>query len=162
MLNRTCERQSSNSRASSQPTGAPHSTHPTPYGSSSTTGMPPAPQHTTKEGTTRERGIHGATGIRADARQERRIRQDGCAHRLQQRTRRICGSVPRCRGEAMTRDDLPRERHMTIILHKGSHSTAELDDCGDPKRCLFEAYNYLTRNEHTDACPPGVSRILHQ
>ena len=42
-----------------------------------------------------------------------------------------------------------------VILAKGNH------DCGDPQRCLFEWYNYLTRNEHTDSCPPGVSPILH-
>jgi hypothetical protein len=50
--------------------------------------------------------------------------------------------------------------HATITLAKGSHSVA--DSCGgSPQRCLFEWYNWLTRDEHTDACPPGVSRVLH-
>ena len=44
----------------------------------------------------------------------------------------------------------------TITLAKGNH-----DDCGNPERCLFEWYNYLTRSKHTDSCPPGVSPVLH-
>jgi hypothetical protein len=43
-----------------------------------------------------------------------------------------------------------------ITLAKGSH-----DDCDDDGMCLFEAYNWLTRNDHTDTCPPGVSPVLH-
>jgi hypothetical protein len=43
----------------------------------------------------------------------------------------------------------------TIVLAKGSH-----DSCDDGM-CLFEAYNWLTRQQHTDACPPGVSPVLH-
>ena len=45
-----------------------------------------------------------------------------------------------------------------IFLAKGSHS----GDCADPQRCLFEWYNWLTRQQHTDDCPPGVSPILHR
>ena len=45
-----------------------------------------------------------------------------------------------------------------IILAKGSHS----GDCADPQRCLFEWYNWLTRQQHTDDRPPGVSSILHR
>jgi hypothetical protein len=50
--------------------------------------------------------------------------------------------------------------HATITLAKGGHDGE--DSCGgSPQRCLFEWYNWLTRDEHTDACPPGVSRVLH-
>ena len=45
-----------------------------------------------------------------------------------------------------------------ITLAKGAHD----DTCDDPQRCLFEWYNFLTRAKHTDACPPGVSPILHR
>src|SRR5262249_30274505 len=45
-----------------------------------------------------------------------------------------------------------------IVLHKGSHTTAE---CADGRRCLFEWYNHLTRHIDTDDCPPGVSPVLH-
>ena len=44
-----------------------------------------------------------------------------------------------------------------ITLAKGSHD----GDCDDPQRCLFEWYNWLTRQKHTDSCPPGVSPVLH-
>jgi len=44
-----------------------------------------------------------------------------------------------------------------IVLAKGSHD----GDCGDPEGCLFEWFNLLTRNEHTDDCPPDVSKVLH-
>ena len=43
----------------------------------------------------------------------------------------------------------------TITLAKGQHET-----CADGM-CLFEAYNQITRREQTDACPPGVSPVLH-
>ena len=33
-------------------------------------------------------------------------------------------------------------------------------DCADGEGCLFEWYNYLTRQARTDDCPPGVSTIL--
>jgi hypothetical protein len=46
-----------------------------------------------------------------------------------------------------------------ITLAKGAHPRD--GDCGNPERCLFEWYNWLTRQRHTDACPPGVSRVLH-
>lgn len=50
--------------------------------------------------------------------------------------------------------------HATITLAKGGHDGE--DSCGgSPQRCLFEWYSWLTRDEHTDACPPGVSRVLH-
>jgi hypothetical protein len=49
----------------------------------------------------------------------------------------------------------------TITLAKGAHHPPG-DDCGNPQRCLFEWYNWLTRRQHTDACPPGVSPVLHQ
>ena len=39
----------------------------------------------------------------------------------------------------------------TIHLSKGAHET-----CLDGM-CLFEAYNQITRQSQTDACPPGVS-----
>jgi hypothetical protein len=46
-----------------------------------------------------------------------------------------------------------------IVLAKGSHP-------GDPganaERCLFEWYNWLTRHQHTDDRPPGVSPVLHR
>jgi len=48
----------------------------------------------------------------------------------------------------------------TITLARGSHP-APAPDCDDPQRCLFEAYNWLAREQHTDACPPGVSPVLH-
>ena len=48
------------------------------------------------------------------------------------------------------------DRRDTITLAKGAHP-----DCDDPQRCLFEAYNWLDRGQHTDSCPPGVSRVLH-
>ena len=47
-----------------------------------------------------------------------------------------------------------------IALAKGSHP-APADDCDNPERCLFEAYNWLTRHQHTDSRPPGVSPVLH-
>ena len=43
----------------------------------------------------------------------------------------------------------------TITLAKGQHETCE------DGMCLFEAYNQITRREQTDACPPGVSPVLH-
>ena len=46
----------------------------------------------------------------------------------------------------------------TIVLYKGNHDAAE---CADGKRCLFEWYNWLTRQQDTDTCPPGVSPLLH-
>ncbi|HEY1673315.1 MAG TPA: hypothetical protein VGG50_11415 [Streptosporangiaceae bacterium] len=46
----------------------------------------------------------------------------------------------------------------TITLAQGSHD----GDCEDPERCLFEWYNWLARKAHTDACPPGVSWVLHR
>jgi hypothetical protein len=48
----------------------------------------------------------------------------------------------------------------TITLYKGAHKPPP-DNCTNPERCLFEAYNWLTRQRHTDACPPGVSPVLH-
>ena len=48
----------------------------------------------------------------------------------------------------------------TITLAKGNHP-APPDDCGNPERCLFEWYNWLTRQRHTDDRPPGVSPVLH-
>jgi hypothetical protein len=50
--------------------------------------------------------------------------------------------------------DLP-----AIFLARGSHPQ---QDCADPQRCLFEWYNVLARDVHTDDCPPGVSRVLHR
>jgi hypothetical protein len=44
-----------------------------------------------------------------------------------------------------------------ITLAKGGHD----GDCENPERCLFEWYNWLTRQQHTDSCPPGVSPVLH-
>ena len=46
-----------------------------------------------------------------------------------------------------------------IVLYKGAHEEGE---CADGQRCLFEWYNWLTRQRNTDACPPGVSPVLHQ
>jgi hypothetical protein len=46
-----------------------------------------------------------------------------------------------------------------IRLAKGSHPDQA---CDDAERCLFEWYNWLTRQAHTDSCPPGVSPVLHQ
>jgi hypothetical protein len=43
----------------------------------------------------------------------------------------------------------------TIRLARGGHH-----DCADGEGCLFEWYNYLTRQAKTDDCPPGVSKIL--
>ena len=43
-----------------------------------------------------------------------------------------------------------------ITLAKGDHD----GDCDNPERCLFEWYNWLTRQQHTDSCPPGVSPVL--
>ena len=45
-----------------------------------------------------------------------------------------------------------------ITLAKGNHDAAE---CAGGQRCLFEWYNFLTRQRDTDACPPGVSPVLH-
>jgi hypothetical protein len=45
-----------------------------------------------------------------------------------------------------------------VTLAKGSHDYDGTDDC---PRCLFEAYNWITRQEFTDNCPPGVSPVLH-
>jgi hypothetical protein len=45
----------------------------------------------------------------------------------------------------------------TIRLARGNGH-----DCGkDEEGCLFEWYNWLTRQRSTDACPPGVSKVLH-
>jgi hypothetical protein len=49
----------------------------------------------------------------------------------------------------------------TITLYKGSHP-APPEDCDNPQRCLFEAYNWIVRAQHTDSRPPGVSPVLHQ
>ena len=49
-----------------------------------------------------------------------------------------------------------------IILAKGSHDHRGDDDCGNPQRCFYEWYNWITRQEHTDDRPPGVSPVLHQ
>ena len=46
-----------------------------------------------------------------------------------------------------------------ITLARGAHP--EQGECADPERCLFEWYNWLTRHQHTDSCPPGVSPVLH-
>src|SRR6516165_2280351 len=43
----------------------------------------------------------------------------------------------------------------TLTLAKGAHATC------DDGMCLFEAYNQITRHRQTDACPPGVSPVLH-
>jgi hypothetical protein len=50
-----------------------------------------------------------------------------------------------------------------IVLAKGSHADEFVlapipADC---PRCLFEAYNWAKRQQFTDACPPGVSLVLH-
>lgn len=45
-----------------------------------------------------------------------------------------------------------------VVLYKGQHDPG---DCADGKRCLFEWYNWLTRQQNTDTCPPGVSPVLH-
>jgi hypothetical protein len=47
-----------------------------------------------------------------------------------------------------------------IVLARGSHEPPA-EDCADPQRCLMEWYNWLTRRQHTDQCPPGVSPVLH-
>ena len=47
-------------------------------------------------------------------------------------------------------------RIANITLAKGNH-----DDCDDPEGCLFEWYNLITRQVHTDDRPPGVSPVLH-
>lgn len=44
----------------------------------------------------------------------------------------------------------------TLQLGRGSH-----DHC-DQGYCLYEAYNWLTREEYTDDCPPDVSLVLHE
>jgi hypothetical protein len=44
-----------------------------------------------------------------------------------------------------------------ITLARGGHD----GNCENPERCLFEWYNWLTRQKHTDSCPPGVSPVLH-
>src|SRR5262249_35144527 len=46
----------------------------------------------------------------------------------------------------------------TITLYKGSHTAQQ---CADGERCLFEWYNWLTRRQNTESCPPGVSPVLH-
>ena len=46
-----------------------------------------------------------------------------------------------------------------ITLAKGSHPPGQ--DCGNPQRCLFEWYNWITRQRQTDDRPPGVSSVLH-
>ena len=46
-----------------------------------------------------------------------------------------------------------------IVLAKGNHPD---DPCENAERCLFEWYNWLTRHQHTDDRPPGVSPVLHQ
>ncbi len=43
-----------------------------------------------------------------------------------------------------------------ITLARGNHPVPP-DDCGNPQRCLFEWYNWLTRATHTAARPP----VLH-
>src|SRR5580658_6809305 len=48
-------------------------------------------------------------------------------------------------------------RPASITLAKGNHDAT----CDNPERCLFEWYNWLTRDQHTDTCPPGVSPVLH-
>ncbi len=48
----------------------------------------------------------------------------------------------------------------TITLARGNHPQPP-QDCGNPERCLFEWYNWLTRHKHTDDRPPGVSAVLH-
>jgi hypothetical protein len=48
-----------------------------------------------------------------------------------------------------------------ITLYNGSHP-APPAECDNPERCFFEWYNWLTRGEHTDGLPPGVSPVLHQ
>jgi hypothetical protein len=45
-----------------------------------------------------------------------------------------------------------------ITLAKGSHEYDGTDNC---PRCLFEAYNLITREQFTDERPPGVSPALH-
>ena len=47
-----------------------------------------------------------------------------------------------------------------IRLARGAHELPA-DECDNPERCLFEWYNWLTRQQHTDSRPPGVSPILH-
>jgi hypothetical protein len=49
-----------------------------------------------------------------------------------------------------------------IKLSRGSHAIGKTDDCGDQERCLFEAYNWLTRERHTDDRPAGVSWLLYR
>ena len=46
----------------------------------------------------------------------------------------------------------------TITLAKGGHDYDGTDDC---PRCMFEAYNWIKRQEFTDSRPPGVSSALH-
>src|SRR6202034_2275876 len=48
----------------------------------------------------------------------------------------------------------------TIRLPKGSHP-APAEDCTDPEAGLFEQYTCGARQTWTDACPPGVSPVLH-
>ena len=45
-----------------------------------------------------------------------------------------------------------------IHLAKGAH----YGNCTDPERCLMEWYNWLSRQVHTDSCPPDVSPVLHE
>jgi hypothetical protein len=45
-----------------------------------------------------------------------------------------------------------------VTLSAGAHEWDGTDDC---PRCLFEAYNLIKRQQFTDACPPGVSPVLH-
>jgi hypothetical protein len=46
-----------------------------------------------------------------------------------------------------------------ITLAKGNHPGE--GTCDNPERCFWEQYNWLTRQKHTDSCPPGVSPVLH-
>jgi hypothetical protein len=48
-----------------------------------------------------------------------------------------------------------------IVLAKGGHDPDDYDSIADCPRCLFEAYNWAKRQAFTDACPPGVSPVLH-
>jgi len=47
-----------------------------------------------------------------------------------------------------------------ITLARGGHDEPPAD-CDNPERCLFEWYNWLVHQRHTDDKPPGVSPVLH-
>ena len=49
--------------------------------------------------------------------------------------------------------------HAVIVLAKGSHP-APPQACGNPERCYWEWYNWLTRQQHTDGRPSTVSTVL--